>query len=373
MVVNICGDFTTIGRGEKAIDDRIALDSKILDLFTKSDLNIVNLESPVASDLKKGIKKSGPNIHTNSKAIEYLASCNVGLVTLANNHFYDYGRHGIEATVGALRKHCIDYVGGGLTSEDVSRIFYFEKNGINIAILNYCESEFSITEGEGSNPINPIHVHKDLQEAKKISDFRIVITHGGHEGYNLPSPRMKELYRFFIDSGANIVCNHHQHCFSGIENYGGGTIFYGIGNFFFDDFRPVKKRSNIWNSGYIVSLTIDKKGNAYSIYPYFQCRQIPTTILMEGQEKKEFEKELRRLNDIISDDIELRRSFDNWCSKKVPIMLPWLSPYSNRLSMALCRRGLLPKFLSDKKKLQLYNAIRCESLRDVILNILKYK
>ena len=75
--------------------------------------------------------------------------------------------------------------------------------------------------------MNPISIYYDLLEARKNADIIICITHGGHEGYNLPSPRMQSLYRFSIDCGADVVVNHHQHCYSGYEQYHNGYIFFG--------------------------------------------------------------------------------------------------------------------------------------------------
>ena len=67
--------------------------------------------------------------------------------------------------------------------------------------------------------------------------------------------RMKELYHYFVDAGADVVINHHQHCYSGYEEYKGSPIFYGLGNFLFDnsDFRPQP-----WNEGYLVELDFSK-------------------------------------------------------------------------------------------------------------------
>lgn len=42
---------------------------------------------------------------------------------------------------------------------------------------------------------------------------------------------MQEIYRFFVDIGADAVINHHQHCYSGYEVYKEKPIFYGLGNF----------------------------------------------------------------------------------------------------------------------------------------------
>lgn len=79
--------------------------------------------------------------------------------------------------------------------------------------------------------------------------------HGGVEHYNLPSPEIKQLHRFFIEAGADAVVNHHQHCFSGYEVYKSRPIFYGIGNFLFDDARKI---DSPWNYVYIVELRLNK-------------------------------------------------------------------------------------------------------------------
>lgn len=373
MKINICGDFTTMGAGLEAVRSGTALAQEIVDFFKSADLNVVNFESPVVTDKSTAISKSGPNIATTAETVEYLRRCHVDLVTLANNHFYDYGRHGVSETIKTLKTNGVDYVGGGQTTDELSRIYYAEKDGVCVAILNYCESEFSVIEGIGSNPLNPIQVYKDLQTAKEKSDYRIVICHGGHEGYQLPSPRMKEWYRFFVDSGANIVCNHHQHCFSGSETYHGGTIYYGLGNFFFDDHRPKRNRSSQWNYGYIVFLDINSQGIQSQVIPYKQCLGSKVTTLLYRQEAVSFEKEMEALSAIIADDKRLSEEFDKWCSIQRSNVITCFSPYSNRILNALCRRNLLPDFITRNKRLVLYNTIRCEAHRDVAINILKTK
>ena len=371
MKINICGDFTTMGAGLEAVRRGTALAQEIVAFFKSTDLNIINFESPVVMDKSAAISKSGPNIATTAEAVEYLRRCHIHLVTLANNHFYDYGRHGVSETIQTLKAYGIDYVGGGETTAELSRIYYAEEDGIRVAILNYCESEFSVVEGVGSNPLNPIQVFKDLQAAKEKSDYRIVICHGGHEGYQLPSPRMKEWYRFFVDSGANIVCNHHQHCFSGSETYHGGTIFYGLGNFFFDDYRPKRNRSTLWNYGYIVSLDMNSQGIQSRAIPYKQCLDSKETTLLHRQEAALFEKEMETLSAIIADEKILSEEFDKWCASQQGNVITCFSPYSNRILNALCRRNLLPNFITRKKRLVLYNAIRCEAHRDVAINVLR--
>ena len=96
---------------------------------------------------------------------------------------------------------------------------YKRKDGETLAIINCCEHEFSIADDDsaGANPLNPIQQYYKIKEARLNADYVLVIVHGGHEMYQLPSLRMVDTYRFFIDAGADAVVNHHQHCFSGYE------------------------------------------------------------------------------------------------------------------------------------------------------------
>lgn len=59
-----------------------------------------------------------------------------------------------------------------------------------------------------------------------------------------------------------------------------------------------------------------------------------------------------------------------WSSNQGINQLAWFTPYANRYLLALYRRKLLPSFISSKKKLQLLNMLRCESHRDLCINIL---
>lgn len=370
MKINICGDFTTKGSGINSVKSGTAFSSGILNLFSSADLNIVNLESPVVEENCSPIKKIGPALKTNKETISYLQKCRVGMVTLANNHFCDYGYDGVKETIESLDEYQIKHVGGGRNYDEIRDVAIFNYDDQKIALLNYCENEFSTLTSWGASSLDTIDVYQDLQKLKDTTDVRILIIHGGHEGYNLPSPRMKKLYRFFIDAGATVVINHHQHCFSGWEEYHSGYIFYGLGNFFFDSINS--KISKKWNYGYICSLDISKSGGAkFQLLPYKQCLDVKSVILLDGEEKEKFDTEISMLNDIIKSDGSLQACFLQFCSSQITNIETSFSPWQNRILQALCRRNLLPSFVSGFKKLEMLNKLRCESHRDVAIEVFK--
>ena len=198
------------------------------------------------------IKRVSPNLSSSPKGIEAIKYAGFDIATLANNHILDFGDQGLMDTVNLCSQYNIDTVGVGKNLEDASKILYKRKDGETLAIINCCEHEFSIAGDDtaGANPLDPIQQYYKIKEAKQSADYVLVIVHGGHEMYQLPSLRMVDTYRFFIEGGADAVINHHQHCFSGYEFYKGKPIVYGLGNFCFDS----SYRNSIWNEGYLAAI-----------------------------------------------------------------------------------------------------------------------
>ncbi len=163
-----------------------------------ADYSIVNLECPVAGEDAKGIQKNGPLLKCSSKTLEAIKFAGFQGVTLANNHIFDYGRKGLMQTISCCKMLEIDTVGGGGSLQDAAKILYIERNEEKLAIINCCEHEFSIASDNtaGANPLNPILQYNVIKKARENADYVVVIVHGGHEHYQLPSPRMKVTYRF---------------------------------------------------------------------------------------------------------------------------------------------------------------------------------
>ena len=334
-------------------------------IINDADIRVVNLEAPVIYGKPTPIKKSGPTLYTTKETIEVLKNVGFNVVTLANNHFRDQGDQGVNDTIDSLKINKLNYIGGGKNAKEASNILYCNVVDKKVAFINVCEHEFSVAIGNrgGLNALDIINIYHDIIEAKKCADYVIVIIHGGIEMYQLPTPRMKRNYRFFIDAGADAVVNHHQHCFSGYEIYKDKPIFYGLGNFCFDwDGR----RNCMWNKGFAVVLSLGQKVD-YEIYPYLQCGKNPGIIM---QDKVCYGDAIRELNKIIADDGLLEEKFTEFANKKKRDFFYILSPFDNRYIAALNRRGILKFLYRGKKLYAVKNLIWCESHRDVLMKIL---
>lgn len=371
--VIIAGDICPTGRVAELFNknDYEAVLGEVKETLQNANISFANFECPVVEGEGVPIEKCGPNLRCTAKGIEAVKWAGFSGVTLANNHFLDYGEGGVAKTLEVCKEHGVDTVGGGMNLNEASSTLYKEINGETLAVINCCEHEFSIaTETTaGSNPLNPVKQYFAIKEAREKADFVLVIVHGGHEHYNLPSPRMQETYRFFIDAGADAVVNHHQHCYSGYEVYHGKPIFYGIGNFCFD--KLYDEMPSGWYEGYMVELELGKEKIEYRLIPYTQCKETPSVELMKGEDYAKFFENIHHLNAIIADPKELTKRHEEWMEKNGSGFEYQYLPYSNRWLISAYIRHLFPSFLSKKKLLMLQNHLECESHRERSLFALK--
>ena len=339
------------------------------------DYSIVNLECPIVFGTGRPIIKRGPNLQCSDKVTGAIKYAGFNCVTLANNHFKDFGNKACCDTLNVLEAEQIDYIGGGKNLQDAERALYVIIDGITVAVVNFCEHEFSIASDlqAGAAPLELIDNFQQITNAKSKADFVIVIVHGGNEMYQLPTPRMRKTYRWFVDIGADVVVNHHQHCFSGQECYNGKPIFYGLGNFCFD--RPDFENPN-WNDGYLVSLSISKKESVVStILPYKQCEKgNPSIRFLSGNELMSFNRRFENLSNTIVGKDSLEKAYDEYIEKCSTTYMMELEPYNYAKKLnSLRRRKLLPKLHNKKSLLNLYSVFNCESHFDIMKNVVAKK
>lgn len=371
MKVLVAGDFAPVARLSKQIKEKsfsVIFPDNLREIIKSADFSFVNFECPIIEEEYKPIPKCGPNLSCVPESAEAIMYAGFTSVTMANNHILDFGSKGLYKTVECCKNNGLNIVGIGNNLEEAKRVLYLEKDGKRLAVINCCEHEFSIaTDTEaGSNPLNPIRQFYTIQDAKGKADYVLVIVHGGHEHYQLPSPRMQETYRFFIDAGADAVVNHHQHCYSGYEVYHKKPIFYGLGNFCFDEDG---QRECSWNEGYMVKLEFANDNVDYELIPYNQCDKTASVSLV--QDKTTFLKKVANLNEIINEPLLLKDASEHYYESTIGAYNLLIQPYDNRVFNKLFSMNVLPSIFSKGKKIKLLNNINCESHLDRFIFALK--
>lgn len=369
----ITGDYCPIGRNINEIDNNnFEFLSPIAPFVNKADFSITNLEAPITKSNHK-IVKSGPNIKAKRNALKPLKDIGFDLVTLANNHVLDFDQQGVKDTIDSCKEFELETVGAGKNLKEARALFISEIKGNKIGVLNFAENEFcsATKDSYGANPVNLISNHNDIKDAKSKVDYLIVITHGGREHYQLPTPNQRKRFRFYADSGADIVVGHHTHCYSGYEIYNETPIFYSLGNFIFDYKKKYQKGN--WTQGYAVNFTFHNKNISFELIPYHQGREKNQYLdLFNKDEMKLFFDKIDSLNKIINDDTLFEKSWSEYIDEQKKTYRGMLF-LQNKYLRAAMNKGLIPEMYLHSKshKVLMLNLLRCETHREILIKVLE--
>ncbi len=348
------GDICPRWRGEERIRNGEAKDiiRNVLPLFEKSDLRIVQWETPLTAS-PAPIPKSGPNLICDPSCVELPRLLHADVALLANNHTVDHGPDACLETIRRLQDNGIRTVGAGATRDDAEAPLILDCCGRKIAILNVCEHEFGHAgkNRPGTGALNPIRNVSMIRRAKELADFVIMAVHGGNEHNPYPSPRMMETYRAFADAGADLVFNCHPHIPQGAEFYHGIPIVYSPGNFYFpknsDSSYPAS-----WNFGYMPRFLLDSKGvYAIEIHPFsFSDDSVEP---LSGKSEEIFFERFKALCEPLADPEKIQSYFETWSAEH-----GWIYDYGTG-------KNVLPSNLDDPENVRqwlgLRNLFACEA------------
>ena len=160
------------------------------------------------------------------------------VVSIANNHIWDYGEEAFLDTLEILRKNGIQPVGGGEDYSKAHEPVIKEIRGTKIAFLSYTDLVSRSLTTESSIPAISFaekeEIVRDIKEARRNADIVVALFHWGDEYKTRPNALQEDLAHAAIDAGARIVIGHHPHTIQDTEEYNGGFIAYSLGNLVFD-------------------------------------------------------------------------------------------------------------------------------------------
>ena len=271
MKLIIGGDVVPTDVTEKYFinGDISATFGKAAELCKSADRVIVNVECAL-TDYDGAIRKMGPNIKASPDSVLGYKKLGVTDAMLANNHVFDFGIKGLSDTVKALSDAGIPYTGIGDNDTEARKPYFIEEKGVKIGIVNVCEHEYTyaLPDRCGVNAFDPFLTMQDIREAKKNCDYLIFIYHGGKEYCRYPSPRLYNLAHAAVQNGADVFLAQHSHCIGCYEEFEGGHILYGQGNFNFTESGTYSAPECIF-TGLLTEINIDN-GLKIKFHPIVQ-------------------------------------------------------------------------------------------------------
>jgi len=212
-------------------------------IFRQCDFVIANLECPATKVRtpinKKYIFRAEPEL------LKTLKEHQVSHLNMANNHSMDQGRSGLQETYFNILKYGMTPLGYGenlkqackpeLITSKPRKIYLLSSLQVPSENWTYLENSPCVCEESIKSIINQITFLKTTEPNCVV----IIQLHWGIEHTQTPLISQKQHAHSLIDSGADCVIGHHSHTIQIVENYKGKTIFYSIGNFIFDQSKPI--------------------------------------------------------------------------------------------------------------------------------------
>lgn len=296
----IAGDWAPI----RAFSDQIlnapeSIYGDLLAVLRESDLRIVNLECPLAAD-GRPVNKSGAVLRGDPGHVHGLTSVPFEIVTLANNHVFDYGPDAFFETRDLLDQNGIKSTGAGSCLAEAEKPLIVTVNGIRIGIISFSEGEDLTAAGPDRPGVSGWEVERviaRMAEIRSAVHLIIVICHGGVEYIPFPPPYLADALQRIAESGADLVIGHHPHVPQGVQVHHGVPICYSLGNFVFYQPTDLLYRK----IGYLVKVGVATDG-------LHSLRMIPYEIgpaglsQLKGEKRRRLFKKLAALSGPLVED-----------------------------------------------------------------------
>ncbi len=219
---------------------------------------------------------------------EILSLAGIRMVSLANNHMYDFNLlEGLKSTMDFLEGK-LEYVGAGV-GEEAYQYKIKEINGVKISFLGLSavvDPGSMIAEGNKlgiaalpkiENYYENYYLNKLLRyvkKAKEQSDFNVILLHAGPTSGSEVSKCQRELAKILTENGVDVIIGTHSHAKQPINEIQDGynklkqVIFYGICNLVFGGRRNRQEESMIP----VVRFSIDEMKRKNISYEYYEIQ-----------------------------------------------------------------------------------------------------
>lgn len=186
---------------------------QVRQFYSDFDINWINQETLVSDTLEPS---TYPCFSTPGDMGRQLYKLGFRAFNLSNNHTYDKGSQGLQATMDFWSSMSEDVITAGLYTEDSTSPVIQTVNGVRIAYLGFTEH----TNGIKTPSDAPSHViytseldvmQQVLEQARSDADLVVVSVHWGVEGSHSVTQAQRDLAQKMADWGADVIIGTHPH------------------------------------------------------------------------------------------------------------------------------------------------------------------
>jgi poly-gamma-glutamate capsule biosynthesis protein CapA/YwtB (metallophosphatase superfamily) len=249
---------TALTRQAGVVLDRVGVDAYISGVKPFFDgVDLVHISNEVSMTDTCDYRTMKYRFATRSPHFEALKRLGADVVELTGNHNLDFGVTPYLKTLGWYESEGMRYFGGGRSPEEADRpLILTLKDGSRVAWVGFnqaCPLKECADAGPGANRYDDTKA-KDLlasvRRDKTVTYIVACVQFVESDSY-APMQRQREIARNLIDFGADVVIGSQAHQAQEIALYRDKVIFYGLGNFMFDQIHRIGVRQAFFLQSYI--------------------------------------------------------------------------------------------------------------------------
>lgn len=246
-VIRFTGDFnlaedwcTTdlMKSSQNGIED--CMSSDLLEKMQEADILFMNNEFTYSTN-GEPLAGKAYTFRAEPLMVKLLSVFGADIVSLANNHVYDYGEAALSDTMACLEEAGVTYLGAGENIKEASKIVYYIANGRKIAFVSATEIERTLnftreaTDSQSGvlKTSSSDQFFRAIEEADKNSDCVIAVVHWGEEGALKYDAAQFRLAEKLVAAGADVIIGGHPHRLQGAGFIKDVPVAYSLGNFWF--------------------------------------------------------------------------------------------------------------------------------------------
>jgi hypothetical protein len=178
-------------------------------------------------------------------------------MALANNHALDFGSAALEDCAARLFREQIQPIGVGKSSSNPPSLFSVLGKKIAVLAVSDVGPAAGLQIAAASDRIG---LKAAIANARQQVNFVVCLVHGGVENSDTITDKQRELARWLIDHGVDLVVGSHPHCVQPLDFYHGCPIAYSLGNLVFDGAPTVES----WNRGALLEIGLNENAQTSS-------------------------------------------------------------------------------------------------------------
>src|SRR5882724_7117559 len=179
---------------------------------------------------------------------------------LANNHALDFGTAALRDCAASLSREKIEPVGLGTpTGNAYAPSFFSVRDGKKIALLAISDVG-PTARSEIAAASDRVRLSEAIASARSRASLVVCMVHWGIENTANITDKQRELARWLVDHGVDLVVGSHPHCVQPLDFYHGCPIAYSLGNLVFDGAPSIAS----WNHGALLEIGLNENAKVSS-------------------------------------------------------------------------------------------------------------